>query len=217
MTQDAKASAGRAPGWRFGRPAAHNTRPMHSASFPDFLLLGVRHIFTGYDHLLFLLGLLAACARARDLALIVTSFTAGHSLTLAFATLGAVQMPARAAEPVIALSILWVGVENLLRKNSPPLAGRAAVTLLFGLVHGFGFATVLRDLGVGAEDRPAAMPLFAFNLGVEIGQLAFAAVVWPLLRRARSQPDLARRVPSAISVLVAIAGAYWLVERLLLG
>lgn len=187
-----------------------------SASFLDFLLLGTRHIFTGYDHLFFLLGLLVACARWQSLVLIITSFTLGHSLTLALTTLGAVHIPARLAEPLIALSILWVGVENLLHKNEPPTKGRIVVTLLFGLVHGCGFASVLLDLGVGAHGRSPILPLFAFNLGVELGQIAFAGLVWPLILLVRRQREAAPKLLSQVSVLVALAGAYWLLERVLL-
>lgn len=186
-----------------------------SASFTDYLGLGLRHIVTGHDHLLFLLGLLTACTHWRSLWVIVTSFTLGHSITLALATLGPDLPPAAWVEPLIAASILWVGVENILRAGiEPPLPGRALATLLFGLAHGLGFAGILRELGVGANGRPAALPLFAFNLGVELGQLAFSAVTWPLLLLLRRYPPLARNALPALSGCVALAGACWLVERI---
>lgn len=185
-------------------------------SFGPFFQLGIGHIFTGYDHLLFLLGLLLVCARWQTLLTIITCFTIGHSLTLVLATLGLVNIPARVTEPLIALTIFCVGVENIWRRGHEP-AGRWAVTLLFGLIHGFGFATVLRDLGVGTEGRSLAVPLFAFNLGVEVGQLAFAAVICPLLWWARRFPGFVRHGIPFLSLIVTLAGLYWLVERLLFG
>jgi len=186
------------------------------ASFGSFFRLGVEHIFTGYDHLLFLLGLLVVCTRWRSVALIVTAFTLGHSLTLGLATLDQVNLPGGLTEPLIALTILWVGLENLWRRGVEP-TGRWAITVLFGLIHGFGFATVLRDLGVGTGSGSIVKTLLAFNLGVELGQLFFAACVLPLLWWARRSPIFVSRGIPVLSALVAIAGFYWLVERLLLG
>lgn len=188
--------------------AAINT----GTSFGPFFQLGIQHIFTGYDHLLFLLGLLLVCTRGPTLVMIVTCFTVGHSLALAMATLGWINLLSGVTEPLIALSILWVGVENIWRRGTEP-AGRWALTLLFGLVHGFGFATVLRDLGVGTEGRPLLVPLFAFNLGVESGQLVFAAIALPLIWWLRRFPSLGARVVTILSGVVALAGFYWLVER----
>ena len=185
-------------------------------SFEPFFRLGFEHIFTGYDHLLFLLGLLLVCTRWRALGVIVTCFTVGHSLTLVLATLGWVNLPPGVTEPLIALTILWVGLENIWWGNAEP-AGRWAVTLLFGVVHGFGFATVLRDLGVGTGGRPLLVPLFAFNLGVECGQLMFAAIVLPLLLWLRRSPWFWKRGVPILSGAVASTGLYWLLERVLLG
>ncbi len=185
-----------------------------AAGFADYLGLGLRHIISGHDHLLFLVGLLVACERWRSLVVIVSSFTLGHSITLALATLGGTPPPAL-VEPLIAASILWVGLENILRRGvEPPLAGRALVTVAFGLAHGLGFAGVMRELGVGTDGRSPLLPLFAFNLGVEAGQLGFAGLAWPLLRLARRAPPESRRTLPAISLVVALAGAYWLAERL---
>ncbi len=185
-------------------------------SFGPFFRLGIEHIFTGYDHLLFLLALLLVCTRWRELLAIVTCFTVGHTVTLGLATAGLVNLPPPVAEPLIAFTILFVGVENVLRRGTSGSA-RWAPTLLFGLVHGFGFATVLRDLGVGQQGGALARPLFAFNLGVECGQLLFAAIVLPLLWRARRHPAFVRTGVPALSALIALTGFYWLVERLLLG
>lgn len=188
---------------------------MPAAGFTDFLKLGIGHIFTGYDHLVFLVGLLVVCTRWGELIAIVTAFTIGHSLTLALATFGVVRIPGSLIEPLIAATILFVGAENLWRKGEPPRA-RWAVTLLFGLVHGFGFAGVLRELGVGPDGRGIAVPLLGFNLGVEIGQLVFAGLLLPIFWALRGKPAFVRRGVPAISVTIACAGLYWLVERTVL-
>lgn len=182
------------------------------AVFGPFLRLGVEHIWTGYDHLLFLFGLLVVCARFRASVAIISCFTLGHSLTLALATLDVVNLPGRYAEPLIAASIVYVGVENLLRRGAEP-PGRWVLTFGFGLIHGFGFAGVLRELGVGADGSGLAWPLFSFNLGVELGQIAIAAVVLPLIWRARKNEKFLRRGVPALSAVVALAGLYWLLQR----
>jgi hypothetical protein len=155
----------------------------------DYLRLGIEHIFTGYDHLAFLFGLLVVAglgslrAGLRSVAGIVTAFTVAHSLTLIAAGLGWVRLPPRVVEPAIALSIAYVAVENLV---VPRPRGRWLLTFGFGLVHGFGFASVLREIGL--PPRGLVLSLVSFNLGVEIGQLAVVALVAPalhLLGRAR--------------------------------
>jgi hydrogenase/urease accessory protein HupE len=115
-------------------------------------------------------------------------------------------------EPAIAASIVFVGVENVLRRGAEP-AGRWVLTFMFGLIHGFGFASALRDLGVGASRGGVALPLFTFNLGVEIGQIAVALVALPLVWQLRKGDFFVRRGVPAISTLVAGAGAYWLLVR----
>lgn len=186
---------------------------MPAASFQDFFKLGLEHIFNGYDHLFFLFGLILVCAQWKELVAIITSFTAGHSLTLALATLNVVHLSPRITEPAIALTIFAVGVENCWRRKNPPKR-RWILTLLFGLVHGFGFATVLRELGVGDNGSGIAVPLLGFNLGVETGQLIFAAILTPLLWRLRRHPNFAGYWVPALSAIVALAGLYWFCERL---
>jgi hydrogenase/urease accessory protein HupE len=181
-------------------------------SFLSFLRLGVEHILKGYDHLLFLLGLLVACRRFRTMAVVITCFTLAHSVTLGLAALDLVALSPRLVEPLIAASIVFVGVENLLRTDEP--RWRWALTLAFGLIHGFGFAGVLKEAGLGSSGTELLVPLFSFNLGVEIGQIAVAAVVLPLLLRLRRWPAYERRGQLVISLFVVLAGAYWLVERL---
>ncbi len=181
------------------------------SSFARFLRLGIEHILTGYDHLLFLAGVLVVLRRWRDVVQTVTAFTVAHSVTLALATTGLLVIPGRIVEPLIAASIVYVGVENLIR-TAP--AARWKLTFVFGLVHGLGFATVLRDLGVGAGARGTiALPLAAFNIGVEAGQIAVASCIVPLFWWLSARSTSRVRLAGAWSVLVIAAGTYWFVER----
>jgi hydrogenase/urease accessory protein HupE len=184
-----------------------------TSPFWGFLKLGVEHILTGYDHLLFLFGLLVACRRFSTAAKIITCFTLAHSLTLALAALGVVSLPARLVEPLIAASIVFVGVENLVRKGEP--GWRWALTFALGLVHGFGFAGALKQAGLGAGGAALLVPLFSFNLGVELGQAGVAAVVLPLLWKLRDLPAYEKYGRQVLSAAIALAGAWWFVTRLL--
>src|SRR4029078_3562306 len=177
-----------------------------------FLLLGVEHILTGYDHLLFLAGVLVVLRGWRDVVQTITAFTVAHSITLALATAGLVAVPGRIVEPLIALSIVYVGIENLVRGVQ---GTRWKLTFGFGLVHGLGFATALRDLGGGGNGNGAiAIPLASFNAGVEIGQMAVAALLVPVFWWLVARPISRIRFAAAWSVLVIAAGSYWLVERI---
>ncbi len=172
-----------------------------------FTRLGVEHIFIGFDHILFLIALILPGARFLELVKIVTAFTVAHSLTLALAALEVVILPAALIEAGIALSIAYVAAENLARDE---IRHRWVLTFLFGLVHGFGFANVLRELGLPTEGL--AVSLLAFNLGVEIGQVAIVALLFPLalaLARQRFQ----RPVQWALSAVVLLFGLGWFVER----
>jgi hydrogenase/urease accessory protein HupE len=186
--------------------------PQATTSFRAFLKLGVEHILTGYDHLLFLCGLLVVCRRFKIMAAIVTCFTLAHSITLALAALDLVNLPGRIVEPLIAASIVFVGLENLLRRDEPKW--RWALTFAFGLIHGFGFAGVLKQIGLGSSGRAFIVPLFSFNLGVELGQIAVTAILLPLLWRLRRLHGFERYGVQAISAAVALIGAYWLVQRI---
>lgn len=181
------------------------------ASFWGFLQLGLEHILIGFDHIAFLLALLLAGGGMREAAKIITSFTAAHSLTLGLATLNIINLPSSIVEPLIAVSIIYVGLENIFR---PEARGRWLLTFGFGLIHGFGFASVLRELRVGTG-RGAILPLASFNLGVELGQIAIAALVLPMIWKLRRRPRFAFRFVPALSVLIAIIGGYWLVQRTL--
>jgi len=183
-----------------------------------FVASGIEHILIGPDHILFLIGLLLLGGSVSRLALIVTSFTVGHSITLSLAALDIVSPPARFIEPLIALTIVVVGADNLLvlrgTKGEADKASdiRAWLAVAFGLIHGFGFAYVLKEFGL----PPAALgwSLFAFNLGVEIGQLLIVGVVAGLLVMVRRQSvAMARQVALAGSIAVIAAGAYWFIQR----
>src|SRR5688572_21835560 len=176
------------------------------------LALGIGHILAGYDHLVFLAGLLLVSRSVRELLASLTAFTVAHSTTLAMAALGAVHAPASLVEPLIAVSIAWVGLENLMPKR------RAAVTWLvvfmFGLVHGFGLAEALIDVGRWSSGTEVAITLLSFTAGVELGQIAVAAALLPLVLTMRARPAWNARLVPVCSVLIGAAGAYWLVERL---
>jgi hydrogenase/urease accessory protein HupE len=182
-------------------------------TFQNFLGLGVEHILTGYDHLAFLLAVLLVGGGFGTIARIITSFTLAHSITLALATFNVVRIPPAVVEPLIAGSIVYVGLENLLNRRP---RRRWLLTFAFGLVHGLGFASVLNDLGVGTGSADPAVPLVSFNLGVEAGQFGIAVLLLPLIWKLRQKPALATRLLPACSVVVATGGAYWLVQRTLL-
>lgn len=179
-------------------------------TFVEFTKLGIEHILIGYDHLLFLFGLLIVTRNFVSSLKVVTCFTIAHSITLGVATFDLIHVPVRWVEPLIAATIVYVGVENILRKGNPP--GRWVLTFVFGLIHGFGFASVLRELGVGAHGG-VAMPLFSFNLGVELGQMIVAAIALPVIWQLRKQELILQRALPACSVLVAAMGAFWFVQR----
>jgi len=179
-----------------------------AAQGAGFFRLGVEHILTGYDHLLFLLALLLRGGRLLSLLKIITAFTVAHSITLALAVLGVVTIPGRVIEPAIAASIVWVALENLLRRDAP--SQRWLVSFVFGLVHGFGFASAIEPLAL--PPARLALALLGFNLGVEAGQAFVVMLLLPLLlwMRGRSwEPRLVR----AASIGVAAIGLAWLVQR----
>jgi hydrogenase/urease accessory protein HupE len=190
-----------------------NTSGDTGRSFFAFLMLGVEHILTGYDHLLFLFGLLVVCRDLRSVFTVITCFTIAHSITLALSTFDVVQLPPSIVEPLIAASIAYVGFENLLRGDSAK--GRWLITFSFGLVHGLGFAGALKEFGIGSGRFGIVLPLVGFNLGVEIGQLSVAAVVLPVLWQLRKNPGFVRQWVPLCSVGVTLLGSYWMVERIL--
>jgi hypothetical protein len=176
-----------------------------------FVPAGIHHILIGPDHVLFLVGLLLLGGGSWALVRIVTAFTIGHSITLSLAALDLVAPPAALIEPAIALSIVFVGADNLLVGTSGRDV-RAWIALAFGLIHGFGFASVLREFGLPAE--ALAWSLLSFNVGVEIGQLAIVLVVAGALALVRRRNQAAaQRLAFAGSIVVIAAGGYWFVQR----
>ena len=180
-----------------------------------FVAAGIHHIYIGPDHILFVVGLLLLGGSLGRLLKIVTGFTVAHSITLALATFGIVHPPSRVVEPLIALSIVFVGIENIRELRAPGGAARDRRAMLafgFGFVHGFGFASVLRDFGL--PQGPLGVALFSFNLGVEIGQASIVLVTAPLLAALRrASAPAGRRFALAGSTAVCVAGAFWLVQR----
>ncbi len=178
------------------------------AQLRSFLALGIEHIFTGYDHLLFLVGLLLLGGRFWSLVKIVTAFTVAHSVTLILAALGVVHVSSRIIEPAIALSIAYVGAENFFLKSTDR---RWMIAFAFGLIHGFGFASILREMGL--PERGLVLSLLSFNVGVELGQMAVVAVVLPIILLVRRQA-WQRWAIHAASLVILGMGLYWFVERL---
>jgi hydrogenase/urease accessory protein HupE len=186
------------------------TRQGVLAVVKKFIPSGIHHILIGPDHILFLVGLLLLGGSIRQLLLVVTSFTIAHSITLSLAALDYVTPPARLIEPAIALSIVYVGADNILAKGGRDVRGWIAFT--FGFIHGFGFANVLREMELPA--RALGWSLFSFNFGVEIGQLLVVVVVASALAALKSRSEWAgRHLAMAGSVVVILAGAFWFVQR----
>jgi hydrogenase/urease accessory protein HupE len=168
--------------------------------------MGIEHILTGYDHLCFLLALLIV-SRLRPLVAIVTSFTVAHSITLLLAAFGIVTLPTRWIECAIALTIVYVGAENLWRKD---YGHRWKLTFFFGLIHGFGFANTLDPQELPMEAK--AKCLVVFNLGVEVGQLAVVLVFLPL-SLALAKWQRGPQVRTVVSIVVALLGLSWFLDR----
>ena len=173
--------------------------------------LGIQHIIPrGMDHVLFVLGLFLVGGRRRELALLVSCFTLAHTLTLSAATLGVVDLPATLVEPLIAASIVYVGIEALFGGRHTRF--RYVVVFAFGLLHGLGFASVLREIGL--PDGLFLLSLLSFNVGVELGQLAVLAAAFVTLGALRSRPAYTLWIKQPGAAIVAGTGAYWLIQRL---
>ncbi|WP_245006797.1 HupE/UreJ family protein [Pseudomonas mandelii] len=195
-------------------PAAQGSLAVAAA----YLRHGVEHILMGYDHLLFVFALMLIVHSIRTLLWTITAFTVAHSITLALSTLGLVHLPTTPVEAAIALSILLLATEIArLRRGESSLTAKYpwAVAFTFGLLHGFGFASALTEIGLPRSDIPLA--LFAFNVGVEVGQLAFIAVVltaWALVRRI-ALPDVVKQQALPVATYgIGTLAAFWLFERL---
>lgn len=181
--------------------------------FKEFLELGIEHILTGYDHLLFLFALLIVTHRFWSAFGIITFFTVAHSITLAIAGMNLVSIPSTIVEPLIAASIVYVGIENLIVKEPK---GRKYLTFAFGLIHGFGFAAVLQEMNITSIETGILVPLFSFNLGVETGQLVVTAISLPIIWWLHTKPLIEKYFVPVCSTIVCLAGGFWLIERTLL-
>jgi len=203
---------GSQPWFDFSGPA-----PGVRDAFTAFVGYGVEHILYGFDHLLFVLALILIVRDTRALILTVTSFTLAHSMTLALATLGIVNVPGPPVEATIAFSIMLVAAEIVrLREGKPSLTARRPwmIAFCFGLLHGFGFAGALSEIGIPRDDVPLA--LLAFNIGVELGQLAFIGVfllVVHLARRLRFADPVLDRASRFAPYAIGSLAAFWFVER----
>lgn len=178
----------------------------------EYTVLGFEHILPkGLDHILFVLGLFLLSLRWRPLLWQVTAFTLAHTVTLAATILGYISLSPTLIEPLIALSIAYVGIENVLTRQLH--AWRPVIVFVFGLLHGMGFASVLTELGLPESDLGLA--LITFNVGVELGQLAVIVTAFLLTLPWHSRPEQYRKwivVPG--SLLIAATGLYWTWERI---
>jgi hydrogenase/urease accessory protein HupE len=185
-----------------------------------YVYAGVEHIFLGYDHVAFLIAIVLWARRLWPVVKIVTAFTVAHSITLSLAVLKIVAIPSSIVEPAIAVSIVYVAIENFFSHN---IERRWRDTLAFGLVHGFGFASALQEFGL--PRGAVGLALATFNVGVEIGQMAIVSLVIPLLigvdrltaRMRGVPPDRTEGLVYAISGIIACLGCYWFLDRTILG
>jgi hydrogenase/urease accessory protein HupE len=185
------------------KPVAKTT-----SSWLSFFKLGMSHILTGYDHLLFLFALLLRKQTFKQYALIVTSFTIAHSITLSLAVLGIMDLPSKFVESIIALSIIYVAAENIFKKE---VNHRWGLTFVFGLIHGLGFANILQEMNLSKANLATA--LVSFNIGIEVVQLAIVLLLLPLLAYMHKLNSSSKIIKYG-SVVIILLGAYWLVQRL---
>jgi len=175
-----------------------------------FTKAGIEHIIPkGLDHILFVLGLFFSCLYFRSLLLQLTAFTIAHSITLALAALGLIQLQGAIVEPLIALSIVWVAVENYMFKE--PSKWRYLVVFSFGLLHGLGFAAVLSHYGLPKDNFISL--LLAFNIGVELGQLSVLILAFILIKLIFRQSEQSDKIRIPASIIIGCIGLFWFIER----
>lgn len=178
----------------------------------DYTVLGFTHILPqGLDHILFVLGIFLLSLRLASILWQVTAFTVAHTITLGMTIYGLISLPAAVVEPLIAASIVYVGVENIVIGELKPW--RVVIVFCFGLVHGMGFAGVLSEIGLPRSEFLTA--LLTFNVGVEFGQLAVIGLGLVTVGWLRNRPWYRQRVVIPLSAMISLIGAYWTVERLL--
>ena len=206
--------------WKYvGVAKANTTEKVTEVSvgkaFWTFFTMGINHILSGPDHLLFIFGLILVRPRIKDLIKVATSFTIAHSITLSLCALNIFTLPPRIVEPLIALSIVAVAAEKFLKPNDK-VWRTEAIAFFFGLVHGFGFAGALTEAGLPAHQ--AAISLLSFNLGVETVQASIILITVPiLLAVSNKKPKFYVSATTACAVFISLAGGFWFVERLVHG
>lgn len=176
-----------------------------------YLQLGFTHIIPlGFDHILFIISLYILEPRLKPVLMQATAFTVAHSITLGLAMYGLISPPSAVIEPIIALSILFVAIENIITDRLNPW--RVAIVFGFGLVHGMGFASALTGLGLPEKDYLGS--LISFNVGVELGQVSVILLAWALVGRwAANKSWYKQRVVIPVSVVIGLVAAYWTIER----
>jgi hydrogenase/urease accessory protein HupE len=191
--------------------------PSLLSTFNRYLVTGIEHIFLGYDHIAFLVAVVLWARRIVPVIKIVTAFTIAHSITLSLATLNILVIPSAVVEPAIAASIVYVAMENFFTRD---IDKRWRITFAFGLIHGFGFAGALREIGL--PTNAVAPALAAFNIGVEIGQVAIVSIVIPalialdrILAVDKAKQTRAATLVYALSALITMLGSYWFLTRIL--
>jgi hydrogenase/urease accessory protein HupE len=197
------------------RLSAHT--PSVISTLEHYLVTGIEHIFLGYDHIAFLVAVMLWAQRFAPVIKIVTAFTIAHSITLSLAALNVIVVPSILVEPAIAASIVYVAMENFFTRD---FDRRWRIAFAFGLIHGFGFASALREMGL--PTNAVATALAAFNIGVEIGQAAIVSIVIPVLLGLdrlmavdRIKPARAAALVYPLSALIAVLGSYWFLTRVL--
>lgn len=178
-----------------------------NASWTGFFNLGMLHILTGYDHLLFLLALLLRKQTFKQYAAIITSFTIAHSITISLAVLGIVNLPSRFIEATIAFSICYVAAENLFRKK---INHRWGLTFIFGLIHGLGFANILKEMNIPKSQLVSS--LLSFNIGIEVVQLILVILFLPVLAYIQRLP-YSLKIVQVGSIIIILLGGFWFLER----
>ena len=194
-----------------GESATSDTAKTGFGLFTAFVVIGVEHIVLGLDHLLFLLALFLVGGSLRQIIFVITAFTVAHSITMGLAILGIWAPSGAIIEPLIAASIVYVGIENLYVKD---ISRRWILTGIFGLIHGFGFAGAVAEVGLPQDE--IVTTLIGFNLGVELGQLSLLLLALPLLRKVWEAGWWQTRGLKVSSLTLAAVGAFWLLERTVL-
>lgn len=192
---------------RFYHYVPMSNKTMASSAW-QYLLLGIKHILTGYDHLLFLLSLIIVATRLKDIIKIVTAFTLAHSITLFLTATEHISVNSRWIETGIALSIAYVAIENPFIKT---VRIRWVITFIFGLIHGMGFAGAISEIGLPREYLVSS--LLSFNIGVEIGQLGVIIVILPILLKLQKFTWY-RKLVIGVSMIVLLIAVYWALQRI---